>query len=104
MTGFPIVALVWWMSTNPLITPFTVWQWVLLRTQSATQASVVWLVDHASTTGLLDVADRGWGIVQALPVGALTGFLANLAILVSLSIWGLIRLTRTPVVTPHHAN
>jgi hypothetical protein len=100
----PILALVFWLITQPLISPATVTQWALLRTQSTAQTMLAWIVDGTMSSGLLSWADTSYATLQAVPGSALGGALAVLAIAIPLSAWTLVRLTRTPVGSITYAN
>ncbi|MQA89863.1 MAG: hypothetical protein GEU90_06465 [Gemmatimonas sp.] len=102
--AMPLIALVLWLLTLPLISPAAVIQWGLLQTQSAAQTAFAWLIDGALGSGLFGWAATSYTTLQTIPSSALGGGIAFLAIAIPLSGWGLVRLTRTPVGRVSHAN
>jgi len=100
----PIIALVVWLLTQPLLSPATVTQWALLRTQAAAQAALAWLVEGSMGSSALGWADAFYEILQVVPGSALGGAIALLAVAIPLSGWALVRLTRTPVGSATYAN
>jgi hypothetical protein len=100
----PIIALVLWVLTQPLISPATVTQWGLLRIQSAAQTAFAWLIDGTLGSGLFGWAETSYATIQTVPGSALGGLAALIAIAIPLSGWGLVRLTRTPVESVTYAN
>ena len=100
----PLLALVAWVLSQPLLSPSTLAQWATIRTQSAGQAAAAWLFETAMS---LEVADRAGALLdamQALPTSAVGGAVVFLGIAMPLSAWTLIRLTRTPMGSVTHAN
>ncbi len=100
----PILALLAWMLSQPLLSPATLWQWAMLRTQSAAQTGAAWLLEMALSLDLVDRAGSLLDAAQAVPNSALGGALAFLAVATPLSVWTLFRLTRTPMGSVTHAN
>jgi hypothetical protein len=56
--AIPIITLLVWMLTQPLLSPAAVWQWTLIRIQSAAQTSFVWLFDHAIPSTFVFLAEN----------------------------------------------
>jgi hypothetical protein len=102
--ALPIVALVALVLTQPLLSPVTLWQWTLLRTQSTAQAGFAWLYDRAINSGAYGFAESGYTTVQSLPMTAIGIAAVLVAIAIPLSGWGLLRLTRTPMGSVNHAS
>lgn len=102
--ALPLIALILLVATQPLLSPTALWQWAMIRTQASAQTGFAWLFDAAINSGLYGWFDSGFTTVQSLPVMALGGALALLAIAIPLSGWGLVRLTRTPVGSVNHAS
>lgn len=100
----PLVALVLWLLTQPLLSPATVTQWALLRIQSTAQTGSAWLLDRAFGSNLFGWAETSYATIQTVPDSALGGAIALLAVAMPLSVWGLIRLTRTPGGNVTYAN
>jgi anti-sigma factor RsiW len=94
--ALPVLALVAWVVTQPLLSPATLWQWALIRSQGVAQATAAWLIDRAAGAGLLELLDHTFVAVHSVPTSALGGLLALLAVGIPLSGWGLLRLTRIP--------
>ena len=76
----PILALLAWMLSQPLLSPATLWQWAMLRTQSAAQTGAAWLLEMALSLDLVDHAGSLLDAAQAVPNSALGGALAFLAV------------------------
>lgn len=102
--ALPIFALLAWLLAQPLLTPATLWQWTLLRTQSAAQTSAAWLFDGAINSGVVAWAESYVATVQTLPIEALGGIIATLAVAIPLSVVGIVRLTRAPSANVTYAN
>lgn len=100
----PILVLVAWLFTQPLLSPVTFWQWALLRAQSTSQATMAWLVDRAVGSSLFGSAETLYATMQTVPALALGTAIALFAIAIPLSGWGLLRLVRTPVGSVSYAN
>lgn len=100
----PLLTVLAWMFTQPLVSPATLWQWGMLRTQSAAQAGTAWLVDRTVAAGLPGWVEALYTTLQTVPSAALSGAVAFLAVAIPLSGWALVRLTRTPVGSVTHAN
>lgn len=102
--ALPLIALILLVATQPLLSPTTLWQWAMIRTQASAQTGFAWLFDIAINSGLYGWFASGLTTVQSLPVMALGGAVALLAIAIPLSGWSLVRLTRTPVGSVNHAS
>ena len=102
--AIPILALVLWMITQPLVTPAGLWQWTIAQAQGFTQAGAAWLLDQAMTSGVLALAESYVSSVLTLPTSTVGGLLTFFGIAIPLSAWGLVHLTRTPVGREHHAS
>jgi anti-sigma factor RsiW len=92
----PILALLAWIVSQPLLSPATLWQWGSLRTQSMAQAAIAGLVEVTAGAGLASMGDAIYSTLQSIPASALGGVVAVLAVAIPLSGWGLVRLTRIP--------
>ncbi|MEX0912726.1 MAG: hypothetical protein WD031_04785, partial [Gemmatimonadota bacterium] len=55
--AIPIIAMIAWLLSQPLLSPLTLWQWGVLRTQSISQATFAWLVDQTIGSGLFGWAE-----------------------------------------------
>ena len=102
--ALPILALILLLMTQPLVTATTLWQWIMLRTQSMSQAGFAWLFDRATTSGIYSWMETGFTAAQSLSMSVLGLALVFVAIAIPLSGWGLVRLTRTPMGSVNHAN
>lgn len=100
----PILAIVLWLITQPLVTPAGLWQWTITQTQAAAQAGASWVLEHAMTSGLLGATESLVDTILTLPTSTVSGFLAFFGLAIPLSAWGLVHLTRTPVGRKHHAS
>jgi hypothetical protein len=99
----PLFALIAWIIANPLLSPVTLGQWGLMRTQSFTQALAAWAFDTALNSTILGWAEQAYSTFQTVPTGLLGGALAFLGVAIPLSAWALIRLVRTPVGSVRYA-
>jgi hypothetical protein len=99
----PLIALVLWLIAQPLLSPATFAQYVMMRAQGYAQAGSALLVDTVGG-GFFDYAELFYSSIQTVPAGALLGVIAVLAIGIPLSAWGLVRLTRTPIGSVTYAN
>lgn len=102
--AIPLLALLLWMFTQPLVTPAVLWQWTVAQTQTATQAGAGWLLDQAMNSGILLLAESLVATGLTLPTRAVGGFFIFFGLAIPLSAWGLVHLTRTPVGRKHHAS
>lgn len=94
--AMPLFALIAWILSQPLLSPATLWQWALIRSQTMSQASFAWLLDRAMGSSAVGWGDAIYSALQSVPVGTLGGVIAVLAVGIPLSGWGLVRLTRIP--------
>jgi anti-sigma factor RsiW len=99
----PILALLLWLMTQPLLSPTTFAQWALMRLPTV---DMVWatLVEYVLGAGAMEWVELAYTNLQAVPLAALLGLAGFLAIGIPLSGWGLLRLTRTPVGSITYAN
>lgn len=100
----PVLVLILWLIAQPLLTPSSLWQWTLARTETASQTALAWFFDSMTTSGFLTWTESLFGALQTLPTTAVGGVLAFFGVAIPLSAWGLVHLTRTPVGRNHHAN
>jgi len=99
----PLLALLLWLMTQPLLSPTTFAQWLLMRLPTV---DVVWatVVGYVIGAGAMEWVELAYTSFQAVPLVALLGVAGVLAIGIPLSGWGLLRLTRTPVGSITYAN
>lgn len=100
----PVIALIGLMLMQPLLTPFTLLQWVQFRVQSVVQGFYLWGIEEVSAIASWDLVESAYTAIQALPGGALAAAAAGLTIGIPLSIWTLLRATRTPAARVTYAN
>lgn len=100
----PLLALLAWLLTQPLLTPATLGQWALIRGQAAVQGIAVTALEVASAAGVFGWAEAVYAAVRTVPGTALGGAVFLLAIAIPLSAWSLVRLTRTPSGNVTYAN
>jgi hypothetical protein len=99
----PLIALVLWLMAQPLLSPATFAQYVMMRLQGYAQAGSAVLVETVGA-GFFGYAELLYSNIQTVPAGALLGVIGVLAIGIPLSAWGLVRLTRTPMGSVSYAN
>jgi hypothetical protein len=99
----PVLALIAWLITQPLLTPSTLWQFGMIRTQSAVQAAFAWVAERTVGGGFGSWAESSYSMVQSVPLGAVGAAVALLAIAMPVSAWGLIHLMRTPAKSVNYA-
>jgi hypothetical protein len=99
----PLIALVLWLMAEPLLSPATFAQYLMMRVQGYTQAASALLMETVGA-GFFGYAELLQSNIQTVPVGALLGVIGVLAIGIPLSAWGLVRLTRTPMGSVSYAN
>jgi hypothetical protein len=102
--ALPVVALVAWVLSQPLVTTVSLWQWTTLQTQAGAQTLFTYLVEWGMGSGMLDWAQAVYGLALGVPLGTLGAVLAVLAVAIPLSAWSLVRLARTPMETVDYAN
>ena len=100
----PVLVLVLWLLTQPLISPSTFWQWSFAQAQLGVQTALPWVFQRISGSELQTWAETSVDLLLTLPLPALGGFLAFFGIAIPLSAWGLIHLNRTPMGREYHAN
>lgn len=100
----PFIALAMWLLIQPLVTPTTLWQWLQLRTQTAGQASVSWILELTVGPGVPQWAQEAYSIYGVIPGSAFGIAVAVLAVAIPVSAWSLLRLTRLPVSRVTYAN
>lgn len=99
----PVLALIAWLITQPLLTPSTLWQFGMIRAQSAAQAAFAWAAERTVGAGFGTWAEGSYSLLQSLPLGAVGAAVALLAIAMPVSAWGLIHLMRTPAKSVNYA-
>lgn len=102
--AIPLLALVLWLISQPLLTPAALWQWTLTEAQAAGQAGAGWLLDQAINSGILALGESLVASLLTMPTSTVGGFLTFFGLAIPLSAWGLVHLTRTPVGRKHHAS
>jgi hypothetical protein len=100
----PFLALIALVLVQPLVTPSVLWQWVQLRTQGITQGSIAWLTERLFGVGGWEAVAVAYSAVDAIPASAVLGLFVTVTVGIPLSVWGLVKLTRTPNVSVKYAN
>ncbi len=100
----PVMVLILWLITQPMVTPSTLWQWSLAQLQVASQAALPWIFQRVADSEVLTWAQSLVDMLLTVPLPALGGFLTFFGVAIPLSAWGLVHLNRTPVGNEHHAN
>ncbi len=100
----PFLALIGLVLVQPLVTPSLLWQWLQLRTQGVTQGSVAWLTERVFGVGGWEAVAIAYSAVDAVPTSAILGLFVTIAVGIPLSVWGLLKLTRTPNASVKYAN
>lgn len=100
----PVVALLAWLLSLPLVSPTGLWQWATGELRGLLGAAFGTLLDSDTATGLAGWAQAAWGLVSSTPAGMLAGVAVLLAVAIPLSAWSLVRLVRTPMGRVNYAN
>lgn len=102
--ALPVIALVAWVITHPLVSPSSLWEWASLQVQDGARTGVAYLMTWSSSSGLLPTAQQAYAALSAVPMTTLAAVAGVLAIAIPLSMWSLVRLTRTPMEDISYAN
>jgi anti-sigma factor RsiW len=102
--ALPLIALVAWVLTQPLVSLAGLWQWTSDQVVETAQMMAAYIVERSDASGLLGAAEWVMHSIQTLPLGTLILAVAVLAITIPLSAWSLVRLVRTPMGKVTYAN
>jgi hypothetical protein len=102
--ALPVIALVAWVMSQPLVTTAGLWQMTTLQTQAGAQTLFTYLAEWGMGSGMLDWVLALYGLALGIPLGTLGAVLTLLAVAIPLSAWSLVRLARTPMETVDYAN
>ncbi len=102
--ALPIIALIGWMLTHPLVGTGAVWQWGSGQVVEAARIAFGYLVDWSAAIGLLAAAQSAFQTVASVPTLTLGITVAVLAVAIPISAWSLVRLVRTPMGKVTYAN
>jgi anti-sigma factor RsiW len=102
--ALPIIALIGWMLTHPLMGTGALWQWGSGQVVDAARIAFGYLVDWSAAIGLLGAAQSAYQTVSAIPTLTLGVTAAVLAVAIPLSAWSLVRLVRIPLGKVTYAN
>ncbi|MBA2668998.1 MAG: hypothetical protein H0U67_01340 [Gemmatimonadetes bacterium] len=102
--ALPLIALVAWVLTQPLVSIGSLWQWTSGQVVATGLMVAAYMVQLSESVGLLSAAE--WVILaaQSLPLGTLVVVVTALAVAIPLSAWSLVRLVRTPMGNVTYAN
>ena len=104
LPAMPVVALVAWVMSQPLVSRESIWQWTTAQTLQGSQAFLARLTEWGMGSGLFEWSQAVYTLLMSVPAGTLSAVLAVLAIGIPISTWSLVRLVRTPVERVHYAN
>lgn len=102
--ALPVLALMAWLLSRPLVSAATLWQWTVLTSQQFGRAAVATLLSWGTQLGVVGWAQAAYAALLDVPLVALAAVVIALAIVIPLSAWSLVRLIRTPTGNITYAN
>ena len=100
----PILGVVVWLLTHPLLTPLSLWQWLSAQGTSAGASTGVVALRWATNSGVAGLMRGVYELARGLPLETVTVLATLLAIAIPLSVWAIVRLVRTPMKDVTYAN
>ena len=100
----PVIAVLLWIVSHPLLTVGGVWYWGSARLQALLWSGISGAAARATGLGPADALSDVIHAFAGLPGSALAALALSLAVLVPLSGWSLIRLARTSTGGISHAH
>lgn len=101
--ALPMIALVAWVLSHPLVTPAGLWQWATDQAGTAGQGLVGQAVNAAAAYGLTEWGQAFVRAISVVPLGIFVAIMVTLSIAIPLSAWLLVRLVRVPMGDVNYA-
>lgn len=95
--ALPVLTLIAWVISQPLVSRDSLWTWTSTQTQQGAQALFTRLMDWGMGSGLYEWMQAVFTLTMNIPASSLTAGLAILAVGIPLSAWSLVRLVRPPL-------
>jgi anti-sigma factor RsiW len=102
--ALPILALVAWVLSQPVVSPVDVGRWGAAWLREAGWATLMRGVEWFAASGTFALLSGAWSALATVPTSTLSFFAFLIAVAVPLSAWTLVHLLRTPAAGVAHAN
>ncbi|HEX5520040.1 MAG TPA: hypothetical protein VFX29_00030 [Longimicrobiaceae bacterium] len=102
--ALPILALVAWVLSQPVVSPIDVGRWGAQWLREAGWTALMRGVEWFAASGAFELVSGAWRSLGAVPTSTLSFFAFLIAVAVPLSAWTLVHLLRTPAAGVAHAN
>lgn len=100
----PIIGLVLWVVSNPVISAPAVLQWSFLQGRALAAEAGAAIASWGTSLGIQGWVGAVYTLLQTVPLDAIVLALLILAVAIPLSAWSLVRLVRTPTGNVTYAN
>ncbi|HET7275253.1 MAG TPA: hypothetical protein VFI91_08715 [Longimicrobiaceae bacterium] len=100
----PVVMLVGWLLSQPLVSVGSLWGWTLAESQAAAADAFGVARGWVGQAANFDFVNLAAATASTVPTGAVVAIIVFLAIAIPLSAWSLHRLLRTPTGNVAYAN
>ncbi|MDR0787671.1 MAG: hypothetical protein LBG44_07370 [Gemmatimonadota bacterium] len=81
--------------SQPLATPAVLWEWLLPRVQVVNEGALGWLINQLNSPEVRNALTTAYSAFETIPPVALAAAALVFTLGMPLSLWGLIRLTRS---------
>lgn len=102
--ALPLILLVLWLLTKPLVSVETLWIWGGGKVSNAAQAGWTAAVDLGLESGAFAIANSALQSAAAVSPALVAAVITVFAIAIPLSAWSLVRFARSPLGQSNYAN